>query len=407
MEITFAKSQIDLKEIADLMGKIFARRSYFDFYSYRMRYQTLDPWYKPEHSRIIKENGKIVSHISIIKKPIQFGPAIIKLAGIGDVFTHPDARGKGYTRKLMEDALQYMKANGYPLTMLYGIPNYYHRFGYIEAVKEYKLEIPVKKIDTLNSHYKTREWRTSDIPKMLELYKNNCHDCLLTVERNEQYLKRHLTDSKRIVLIVDENDTPIGYAHLIDETTKQFMVNEAITSSFEVSKSLLIEIAKRFSPMISTNLEIRMSPQMPFVRHLYSIGCEFKIRSFSESEGNGMLAIVDLHKLLNDLTPLLNNRLNQSEFYKLSTDLILRTDKENVRLKIQKGQIQEIEKINLSQEFALKMNYRYFVRNIVGYWSIDDLLQMTVAKISDEKSQRLLHVLFPHEEPYMLPLDYF
>jgi hypothetical protein len=230
---------------------------------------------------------------------------------------------------------------------------------------------------------------------------------LLTVERNEQYLERHITDPKRIIVIVDGDNIPVGYAHLIDETTKQLVVNEAMTSSFEVSKSLLKEILKRFSQEISSDLEIRMSPKMPFVHHLNHLGCEFKIRSFAEGEGNGMLAIVDLYKLLNDLIPLLNYRLEQSEFYKLSTDLILGTDKIHVGLKVRNGQVQEIENVNLSDEFALKTNHRYFVRNIVGYWSLEDLLQMTDTKISDEKFRRLFHVLFPQEEPYMLPLDYF
>lgn len=406
MELTYAKSRDDLEEIADLRGKIYSRRNYFEFYEERKKYQSEDPWYKPEHSRIIKENSKIVSHVSIIEKPVRFGPVVIKVAGIGDVFTIPSAQSKGYSRILMEDALQYMKEHSYSLTMLYGIPNFYHKFGYIESVKDYKLFFPVSKITKINFSYKIRVCRVADIPQMLKLYSENCQNCILTVDRNEDYFKRIVSDPKRIVLILDQSNEPVGYAHLVDDITKQFVVNEAITSNYETSQILAFEILQR-APKATVSIEIRMSPQQPFVQHIQHMGSEFHIEAKSEGDGNAMLAIVNLHKLLKALIPLFNKRLKFSEFYNDNYKLMLATEKEKLGIRIEKGKVQKIEKITSNNFTSLKANHRYFVRNIVGYWSIKELLDLTAAKIDDEKKMRLFSVLFPKEEPFMLPLDYF
>ena len=405
VELTYAKSKNDLEEIADLRGKVFARRSYFELYDERKKYQTDDPWYKPEHSRIIKENGRIVSHVSIIEKPVRFGPAIVKLAGIGDVLTHPNLRGNGYSRILMEDSLHYMKENNYPLTMLYGIPNYYHKFGYIESIKNYKLFLTVEKIDKQESNFQTRKWQTSDVPQMLKLYKENCENSILTVDRNEVYLKRIICESKRIILIL-ENDEIVGYAQVFDDIAKRFVVNEAITSGYEISKALAFEIQKK-APRSSPNIEVRMSPQMPFVQHLQHMGTEMFVKSHGEGEGNAMLAIIDLYLLMNDLISLFNKRLQSSEFYNSNLYVALATEKEKLNISIEQGVVQKIEKTNSNDHYSLEVNHRYFVRNIVGYWTIQELLSLTDVKVGNKKSLRLFDVLFPKQEPFMLPLDYF
>ncbi len=409
MELTFAKTKTDLEEIADLMAKTFVRRSYFDFYQQRMRYQTEDPWFKPEHSRLIRENGKIVSHVSIIEKPVRFGPAVVKLAGIGDVCTHPNARGKGYAQILMEDALHYMKEHGYPLTMLYGIPNFYHKFGYIESVKDYKLLLDTNKALKVTGSYRVRPWREGDLPAMLKLYQDNFQDQILTVVRTTAYLRRLLTEPKRIILAVDDTDQPVGYAHVWDDITRQYVVNEAAAANLAAAQTLLHAILAQAPQPLAPALEIRMSPRWPFVRQLQHLGSETKIRAYGEGEGNGMLAIINLQQLLAKIKPLLNQRLQQSEFLNLSKPLTLATEQESVTLSFKQGEVIKVEASRPQSRVGLlvQANHRYLVRNLVGYWSIDELLTLTNARVSDDHCRCLLAVLLPETEPFMLPLDYF
>ena len=49
-----------------------------------------------------------------------------------NVCTHPDVRGKGYATALMEEAVQYMRESGYPISCLFTEAGnrFYRRFGY-------------------------------------------------------------------------------------------------------------------------------------------------------------------------------------------------------------------------------------------------------------------------------------
>ncbi|MBN2088708.1 hypothetical protein JW964_03805, partial [candidate division KSB1 bacterium] len=78
MQITHAQNKSDLLEIADLKGKIFKRATYYEFFEERMRFQTLDPWFRPEHALIIREEGSIVSQVTIFERLVRFGPAVLK-----------------------------------------------------------------------------------------------------------------------------------------------------------------------------------------------------------------------------------------------------------------------------------------------------------------------------------------
>lgn len=83
-----------------------------------------------ENRLIVKEKGKIVSHVGIFPLIMFIENTEIKMGGIGGVATLPEFRGKGYMSKLMNSSLQKMKENGYPLSILWGDRQRYGYFGY-------------------------------------------------------------------------------------------------------------------------------------------------------------------------------------------------------------------------------------------------------------------------------------
>ena len=316
---------------------------------------------------------------------------------------------RSYARILMKDAMNYMKEHGYPLTMLYGIPNFYHKYGYIESVKDYKLLLNTSTALPVVGAYRIRPWQTEDLPAMLALYQNNFQDNILTVARTEAYFRRLITEPKRIIIAVDKTDQPVGYAHVCDDITRQYVVNEVAAVNLEAAQTLLHEILAQAPQPLAPTLEIRMSPRMPFVHQMLHLGSEMKIRAYGEGEGIGMLAVINLQQLLDELKPLLSQRLQHSEFYNLSEPLTLATEQEAVTLQIEQGEVVKAEAIGEKSGniLGVRANHRYFVRNLIGYWSVDELLTLTDAQIADDRCHRLLEVLLPETEPFMLPLDYF
>lgn len=88
------------------------------------------------HRRGALEDGELLGGYLIHERPMRMGPALLPTACVGAVVTHPRHRGRGVGRALMEDAVTFAQQRGLALLLLDGIPNFYHRFGYVDVFDE-------------------------------------------------------------------------------------------------------------------------------------------------------------------------------------------------------------------------------------------------------------------------------
>ena len=94
-------------------------------------------------SRIGLIDGRIVAHYGVWGYRMRIGTARLRTAGVGAVATHPDFRGRGLSSELIAACLDAMASSGYAMTRLGGIPNFYHRFGYVRAWAENVYTAPI------------------------------------------------------------------------------------------------------------------------------------------------------------------------------------------------------------------------------------------------------------------------
>src|SRR5215216_5260029 len=92
--------------------------------------------------------GRAVSRLYIIPLTISIGVAKVRVDGIGGVETEEEYRGRGYARRVMEAALVRMggavnnvSQDPAALSFLFGISNYYEKFGYARAGPWYSLHL--------------------------------------------------------------------------------------------------------------------------------------------------------------------------------------------------------------------------------------------------------------------------
>ena len=69
--------------------------------------------------------GDHLSWATVIEQELRFGVSSFRCGGIGGVATPNEHRRKGYSTIVMKAAVQYMRTQGYPMTYLFGISNYY------------------------------------------------------------------------------------------------------------------------------------------------------------------------------------------------------------------------------------------------------------------------------------------
>ncbi len=406
MELTWAKNLQDLEEIAELMAKVFVQRSYFDFFRTRMDYQTLDPDFLPEHSRIVREEGRIVSHVSIITKYMRIGGSVVKLGGIGDVCTHPDCRGKSYSRALMQDAVRYMGEHDYALSMLYGIKNYYHKFGYIEAMGRYLAWLPTKFTESLEVSHTLRPSEPGDTPRLNDLYNRTYGRSTGAMRRTEAHWYK-INIPERITVALDRQGQIAGYGMIAPATVPEPHIQEAAVPDPSVARSLLAHYGELARKRLQPEIEFHIECGHPLMKLVRNLGGRFTTRLFGEGEGQAMLRVIDLNLTLNALREELEARLALSSLcHEKFRFNILTEDAGKALLAFHKGKI-EISPDADPEALSLKIPQNLLVRSLIGYWSVDQISMRDPKVEIPPELHPWLEVLFPLQEPVTCEADFF
>lgn len=122
----------DRHAVFDLAAKTFGR-PYFGFYDFCRDVYCVDPVFDWARSRVGTLDGGLATLWGVWDHTIRVGRARLRVAGIGCVACRADLRGRGLLSKTARPSLDACQAAGYPLSMLFGIPDFYHRFDYVRA----------------------------------------------------------------------------------------------------------------------------------------------------------------------------------------------------------------------------------------------------------------------------------
>ncbi|RFU64619.1 enhanced intracellular survival protein Eis [Bacillus sp. V59.32b] len=79
----------------------------------------------------ILENGSVAAKLHLLSLETLLGKKAMKMGGIAGVATYPEQRRKGHVREMLAHSLQYMKDNGYSISMLhpFSVP-FYRKYGW-------------------------------------------------------------------------------------------------------------------------------------------------------------------------------------------------------------------------------------------------------------------------------------
>ena len=123
-----------LPAMADLVARTFPRPDAF-----WMRRRCLE-WsiggvshYDWKAARVGLLGERLVTHFGVWDMPVRIGSAVVRCAGVGMVATHGDFQHQGLMARTADAALAAMAAAGYDISILFGIPGYYDRYGYTPA----------------------------------------------------------------------------------------------------------------------------------------------------------------------------------------------------------------------------------------------------------------------------------
>ena len=114
-------AQTEETAIAELLGSAFATTNFGNRSYFQNRH----------HQRLIwRENNKIVGHVALSLRAARMSDHLIQTAGIAEVATDPDHRGKGIATALMTAAITSAKASLADFAVLFGDEPLYARLGF-------------------------------------------------------------------------------------------------------------------------------------------------------------------------------------------------------------------------------------------------------------------------------------
>jgi hypothetical protein len=104
---------------------------------------------------------------------MKVGEVYLKTGGLGGVGTLEEYRLRGYSRRVIEFSIDYMVRNGYNVSMLFGIPDYYFRWGYALTLPIFKITMPLRNAERARPGLKARPMVKEDADAVLDLYESS------------------------------------------------------------------------------------------------------------------------------------------------------------------------------------------------------------------------------------------
>src|SRR6056297_601320 len=325
MDLTSPKPSEHLNTLADIFARTFtdywARRAYvLDGYIAESPYD----W---EASRIGVVDGEIATHFGVWDMQVRVGRSALRLAGIGAVATMKVYRGKGLMAETAADCVGGLDAAGYDVSLLFGIPNFYHRYGFVVSASDRSIVL------------ETRETAASDEPVVYERFEGPVSELAdLSNAENEGVTGTYVRPTYRL------NRRHEKFA--IFRFDAGYIVCGREGNTLQVADcagdpAAVVEIARqRALAGICTEIDFCFIPPRSrtgeYLQTLtHRVVCE------RHANGGAMLKVVNLERTLEKVAPELTARLADSPLHAYSGTLALYGEGDGVVLGISSGQVSE------------------------------------------------------------------
>ncbi len=353
---------MDLEEIA--YGE--TRRRLFNHFPYTFRRENL----VFDNHFIIKQDGRMLSHVGLIPMDVYAAGSKVKVGGIGGVATHPDARGKGLMGRLLNYSAERMGEKGMPLSILWGDTQRYRHFGWETAGRQIVFHLSKRSTRGINidREFTLRGYRGGeDLNRIAKIHEKEPLRCVRSLRDYEQMLKRTQIE----VWLGNEGGS---WAYAV------FSGNEVIEFGGEPST-----VAKLFAFMLHHYPMQTIKVYAP-CRESLILRTLYEISFYWEVVPLGMIKVVNLEKLLHCFQRQLQKR---AEFFKIERGVAITLWTEQSKQKVTLLMEEQLEITTETSEEAVFLSDIELVRLLFGP-SAEDFGENIIQK-------RLLNCLFPLE----------
>lgn len=346
-------------------------------------------------SRVVLVDGEIASHVRNYHRVVRWGSGTIHCGGMGDVFTHPDHRRRGYGLRLLEDAVEQYDGWGCGVSMILSGVFEFYRAGGWERFPTYSFSVDVRpEWIPVSSDYRVRRFdRFQDLERVADIYEAYNRNCPLTLVRDREYWRRHFTWTRRCseqaFYVAEADGVVVAYmrgdgVNVIETGYLDGHIDAAFT---------LLEAEMRLArSRTAREMSIQLPPQEPMVEFLK------QLRTSTRLSETTLLRIVSLTRMLEALAPDFESRLKACDHpTPPEGSLAFDSGGYQATLTVKNGRVSVAAGLGAGAE-VLALSQRQLFGLTAGS---GESLALTISKTGRD----LVEVLFPRLNPTWWPID--
>jgi predicted acetyltransferase len=399
----FLQTEHDFQIANELFASCFAaNNSYFNNFQSIEKQLAFNPVLNPENYWLLLLGDQVIGATQIFTFPIRIGIATLQIGGIGGVCTLPAFRRQGFNEALLNHCLVQMRQLNLDLSLLGGIPDYYHRFGYAVVMPTYQLKIPSRLLLDFTPTHPIRPFTPEDLPGLKRLFEQEFFGLPGVHARTSEFWRYHFKLNPAIYVAETPEKQLAGYLWL--ETRKEIWIKEAAAENGAVAESLLHFVAQQAQPRFQPEITGDLHPEQPFIRFLQP-RCDISITTQHRSNGGWMARMINLAPTFQKLAPELSLRLQASSSASVNFNLGFKTDLGDLVLTCQSGQVQVAQNAAPSHGF-IELSQATLTQMIYGYHHFSDLISRYSLQVPEEYLP-VIQALFPKKSAYLGGPDHF
>ena len=389
--------------MCDMIAKVFGGgRGYYPFRDFCRRVYVLPSHYDWRASRIGLIGNRLVTHFGVWDIRVRVGTARVRVGGIGAVATHGDYRMRGYMARTARVSVAAMRDGGYDLSMLAGISDFYHRFGYVRAWCSSIYTVTVSDLPAERPTGRVRRFTPGHREDITRLY-NREHAHLTGTAVKPTYPRGTYPRPMEGYRWTDARGRTVGYLLLRPDKNlqcadKNLQCVEAAGNPDQALRALAGLARRRgFREVTFDTLHDRCR----LIRRVRQGTCRVETRHLRS--GGDMVATINLAATLDKMTPELGRRLRASPLENWRGKLVVADRRETVTLRIDRSRV----------GLARGGRSRHAIRGgdaiaqlLIGTNDPAVTLETARMRVTGDAG-RLADVLFPNEHPMLSLRDRF
>ncbi len=362
----------------------------------------------------------VVSKATIIPRIMRIGRSVVRVDGIGGVETHEQYRHKGYARRVLTEAVSKMKSGDAALSILWGIPNFYHRFGFVSAIPTHIMSLDASvEHDAIPDGWSVRPFKWEDIGSLARLHNEFIRNSVGPQLRGDsppyspawnqlREGSRHeckvlLDDSNTIVAYAWACSSDVWWTDFLPRQDKNSLMLAEVVAADELAADVILGVCMDWAR--SKNLpriDVAIPPTGNVAAAGMLLGARFTIQYHRCEEI--MIRCLDPYRLLTQMEPELEYRWLYCKDQPDKFNLGIFTDEGNVTVSLGRDGVHIFEEVHDELDGKVFMAQHELARLSLGAYPPSVILSRLDPKPKG-KIAEVLEKIFPFTGAFVCPPD--